>query len=398
MKTAGVILRCACILAVLVFADGCRRDNQVSALRAQREATLREVLTTFHAESNFPGAVLGAWFPDSMVIVVATGMADRATSAPMTDAAMLHAGSVGKTLYAAWVLQLVGDGRLRLDDSVAKHLGDESWYASIPNARAITVRMLLEHTSGIPEYGGAFMGALIADPGSVRSPLEAVRSVAGAQAVAPAGSRFAYSDVNYQLLQLLAERITGRTAAAEIGDRVLKPHGLARIVPADRKEIPGLVQGYAGKGFFLGFDSVLSSGRLILDPTFEGGGGGFVTNAGDLAKWMALFAEGRAFPEALLSEVRAGVPAGQLDVGANARSGLGIEIVDTPLGAAYGHGGFFPGYLSLALWYPDAGVSLAIQVNSSANGALARPLREVLMSAAQRLRSDTTRASPGVRK
>ena len=309
----------------------------------------------------------------------------------MPDTALLHAGSVGKTLFAAWALQLVGEGRLGLDEKVSRYLGAEQWYATIPNADAITVRMLLDHTSGIPEFGSAFMQALIEQPGRVRQPLEAVQSVAGAKPVAAAGTRFAYSDVNYQLLQLVAERITRGSAADEIERRLLEPNRLTRIVAANRRNIPGLVQGYAGQGFFLGFDAVLSNGSLILDPTFEGGGGGFVTNAGDLAKWMALFAEGRVFDADLLAEVRRAVPAGQLDVGANARSGLGIEIVDTPLGTAYGHGGFFPGYLSLALWYPDAGVSLAIQVNSSANGAVARPLRDVLLEAAQALRDTSAR-------
>ena len=73
------------------------------------------------------------------------------------------------------------------------------------------------------------------------------------------------------------------------------------------------------------------------------------------------------------------------DMNGNARSGLGVEIVDTPLGTAYGHGGFFPGYLSLVLWYPDAGISVALQVNSSAGDALAKPMRDVLLEAAESL-------------
>jgi D-alanyl-D-alanine carboxypeptidase len=100
---------------------------------------------------------------------------------------------------------------------------------------------------------------------------------------------------------------------------------------------------------------------------------------------MALFAEGKVFPAALLPDVRRGVAAGQLDVGPQALSGLGVEIAQTPLGVAYGHGGFFPGYTSLVLWYPERGISLAIQVNSSAEGALARPLREVLEEAGRAL-------------
>ena len=135
---------------------------------------------------------------------------------------------------------------------------------------------------------------------------------------------------------------------------------------------------------------MLGDSGLILDPSFEGGGGGFITNPGDLARWMALFAEGKAFPAALLPEVRRGVAAGQLDVGPQALSGLGMEIAQTPLGIAFGHGGFFPGYTSLVLWYPERGISLAIQVNSSAEDALAQPLREVLEEAGRALAGDST--------
>lgn len=89
------------------------------------------------------------------------------------------------------------------------------------------------------------------------------------------------------------------------------------------------------------------------------------------------------FAASLLPEMRRGVGAGELDIGKDATVGLGIEMVSTPLGVAYGHGGFFPGYLSLVLWYPDLGVGLAIQVNSSASDALSRPLRDVLLEAAR---------------
>jgi D-alanyl-D-alanine carboxypeptidase len=358
-------------------------QSTASRRQAQRAETLRALVEQFRSESHFPGAVAGAWFADNSSVVVAVGVADRELRIPMTNRALLHAGSVGKTFFAALILQLVGEGRIGLDDKVEKYLGGESWYAGIPNAKTITVRMLLNHTSGVPEYGSDFMESLIKEPGRARSPLEAVKSVAGAKPSVPAGDAYRYSDVNYQLLQLIAERVTGRPASVEIRRRLLKPHGLSRVVPADRKRIPGLVQGYAGKGNFMGFDAVMANGKLILDPTFEGGGGGFVTNAGDLAKWMALFAEGKVFPASLLPDVRRGVPAGQLDAGKDALSGLGVEIVGTPLGVAYGHGGFFPGYVSLVLWYPNVGISLALQVNSSAGNAFARPLREVLNAAAR---------------
>lgn len=375
----------SCMTLAALITAGC--TGRSSSLMERRTTALRQVLEGFHAESAFPGAVAGAWLADGSTVVAAVGVADRDDASPMPTDALLHAGSIGKTLFAALALQLVGDGRLALDRRVSRYLGSEAWYPMVPNADAITIRMLLNHTSGIPEYGSELMSALIEDPGQQRSPLDAVRSVADAEPLFRAGTRFAYSDVNYQLLQLLEEKVTGQSAYTEIEQRVLRPLELTRIVPATRKVIPGLVPGYAGTGFFLGFDEVMRDGALILDPSFEGGGGGFVTHAGDLARWMALFGEGRAFPASLLPEVRRGAPAGQLDVGEDAVSGLGVEIVQTPLGPAWGHGGFFPGYVSLVLWYPDLGVSVAVQVNSSAGDALARPLREVLEEAARALSS-----------
>jgi len=352
-----------------------------------RAGALRGVLERLHATSKFPGAVAAAWFAsDNATVVAAVGEADRERHTRMPESALLHAGSAGKTFFAALVLQLVGEGRLALDAKVSTYLGGEPWYAKLPNADAITIRMLLQHTSGLPEWSGELMQSLVADPGRARTPLDAVTSLAGQPAAFPAGTKFGYTDVNYQLLQLVAEHVTGAPAYAEITRRILAPHQLADVVPADRARIAGLVPGYAGTGFFLGFDAVLTpEGDLRLHPGFEGGGGGFVTSAADLARWLPLFVDGKAYPAALVADVRRGVPAGKLDIGDNARSGLGVEIVDTPLGTAYGHGGFFPGYLTLVLYYPQAGISLAIQVNSSAEGAVSRPLRDVLLEAARAL-------------
>jgi len=344
-------------------------------------------------ESHFPGAVAGAWFADGSTVKVAVGFADRDQRTPMTEGALLHAGSVGKTFFAALALDLVGEGRLALDDKVYRYLGPEPWYAAIPNAEDITVRMLLNHTTGIPEYGGDFMTSLIHDPGLKRSPLDAIKSVAGATPLFAAGTAFGYTDVDFQILQLVMEHVTGKPAYTEIQQRLLGPLRLTRIVPADRRVIPGLVPGYAGKDNFMGFDAVMKNGALIMDPSFEGGGGGFVTNPGDLARWMALFCNGRAFPPSLLSEVMKGVPAGNLDLGQDAQSGLGVEIYQTPLGVAYGHGGFFPGYVSRVLYYPEHGLALAMQFNSSADDAFGKSVRDFFHEAAQAISSAPSSAS-----
>lgn len=371
------IVRACVIAATGLLVAGC--GTKADRLARRRTAALHEVLEQFHSASRFPGAIAGAWFADGSTVVTAVGSADRDRKTPMPPDGLLHAGSVGKTLFAALALQLVDEGRIGLDERVSRYLGAEPWYSSIPNAEQITVRMLLNHTSGIPEYGSAFMTALRRDPGKRRTPLDAVKSVAGAKPRFRAGTRFAYTDVNYQLLQLVCEKVTEHEAYREIQRRLLGPLRLTRILPAIYRNIPGLVPGYAGNDFFLGFDAVLVDSLLVLDPNFEGGGGGYVTNPRNLARWMAIFAKRRDI-------TRDAVPAGALDVGPNALSGLGVEIVQTPLGPAYGHGGFFPGYLSLVLYYPEQGISVAVQVNSSAGDAVSRPLREVIGEAVSALR------------
>jgi D-alanyl-D-alanine carboxypeptidase len=84
----------------------------------------------------------------------------------MSRSALLHAGSAGKTFFAALALQLVAEGRIGLDNRVGPYFARDPWYPQLPNADVITVRMLLNHTSGLPEYGADFMTALIRDPAS----------------------------------------------------------------------------------------------------------------------------------------------------------------------------------------------------------------------------------------
>jgi D-alanyl-D-alanine carboxypeptidase len=186
----------------------------------------------------------------------------------------------------------------------------------------------------------------------------------------------AYSDLNYSVLGLVSESVTGKRAYDEIRRRLLKPLRLGRIIPADRPAIPGLVPGYAGAGNPFGGDEIMKNGKLVLDPRFEWAGGGFVANAEDLARWIAAYCQGRAFNSKLLPEVFKGVDAPPL--GAGARYGLGVVIEDTPMGKAYGHGGFFPGYVTWVRWYPERRIAVAVQLNTSDDALITRPIRDVM--------------------
>ncbi len=343
------------------------------------KARVQKKLDAFHESSGFPGAVAGVFYRDGRSFAVATGVSDREAKTPMRPTDLMHGGSIGKTFFAAVALQLVAEGKLQLDDQISKYLGAEPWFAKLPNGDAITVRMLLNHTTGLPGFGDDFMRALVEDPAKERPPLETVQSVT--KALHPAGAKFSYSDVNYQLLAFIIEKVTGQTAYAEIRRRLLEPLKLTGIVPADRPKIPGLVPGYAGAKNPFGGDKMVRDGVLVMDPRFEWGGGGFVTNPLDLARWMAAFSTGRAFDAKLLPEVFQTVDASEL--GEGAKSALGVEVEPTPLGEAHGHGGFFPGYFTQARWYPEAGVAVAVQLNTSDESRVDRSLKDFADELAQ---------------
>ena len=351
-------------------------SGPASAAIYKKRRAVKQLLEGLRNRNGFPGAVAGVCLEDGASFAVAVGYADRDRKTPMRPGDLLHAGSAGKTFFAALALQLVAQGRLSLDDKILRYLSSENWFAQLPNAKDITVRMLLNHTSGIPEYGESFMRDLVQEPSKPRSPLDAVKSVLGAKPVNAAGAAFSYTDVNYQLLGFVIERVTGRRAYRDIQQRILAPLGLKRIIPADRPRIAGLVPGYAGAKNPFGGDRMLVGGALVLDPRFEWGGGGFVTNAEDLACWLAAFSTGRAFDSRLLPEVLATVEATGL--GQGARSGLGIEVEDSPLGKAYGHGGYFPGYFTQAYWYPAKRIAVAVQINTSDESLVKQSLKEMV--------------------
>lgn len=346
-----------------------RRNND-------RREGVRRVLEDFRTASGFPGAIAGVYYADGTSFAVAVGYSDREAKTPMKQTDLMHGGSVGKTFFAALALQLVAEGRLALDDKISKYLGKEPWFAGLPNANTITVRMLLNHTSGLAPFGEAFMQDLVASPATERSPLEAVKSISGAKPLNAAGAAFSYSDINYQVVAFVTEHVTGKPAYAEIRRRILKPLGLTRIVAADRPKIPGLIPGYAGPKNPFGGDKMLVNGALTFDPRFEWGGGGFVTNPQDLARWIGYFCEGRAFSPKLLPDVLTTVDAP--DLGKGSRSGMGIEIEPTALGEAYGHGGFFPGYFTQVRWYPRERIALALQINTSDDSVVKRSLKDVV--------------------
>ena len=338
-------------------------------------ARLQAKLDSVHRAGRFPGATAGFALPNGLSFALAVGESDTARHLPMRPRDRMLQGSVGKTYVAAVLLQLVQEGKVRLDDRVSAYLGAEPWFSRLPNAADLTVRQLMTHTSGLVRYelNPAFLRDLTANPDRVWTPEARLAYLLDTAAPFAAGQGWDYSDTNYIVLGMIVERATGSALYAEVERRILRPLGLRNTVPSDRRRITGLVQGYAGADNpFGGTDAMIGpDGRFAVNPQFEWAGGGFASTADDLARWAKALYEARVFGRALLDEAVAGVPAPML--GAEAKYGLGVIVRPGPLGVTWGHSGYMPGYITEMRYWPELGLAVALQVNSSARGALGAP-------------------------
>ena len=357
-------------------AQAVKTEKDIPFLRQKVQAKLDE----WHKNGKFAGATVGICLADGKCFGLATGFSNLETKTPMKAGDLMLAGSVGKTYAAAVALQLVKEGKISLDEKVEKYLGGEKWFSRLPNAREITVRQLMNHTSGLVryEFKDQFTKDLTANPDKTWKPEELLAYLFDEKAAFEAGKGWDYSDTNYIVLGMIIEKVTGKKYYDEATRRVLKPLKFERTFPQDRREIKNLIQGYAGeKNPFGGTDAMIKNGKFAINPQFEWTGGGMVSNAEDLARWAKAMYEGAAFDRSLLPEMLNGVSAPML--GRDAKYGLGVIIRQTRAGLAYGHSGFFPGYMTDVMYFPEHKIALAVQVNSSVPQNLGKPLGRVLV-------------------
>ena len=124
---------------------------------------------------------------------------------------------------------------------------------------------------------------------------------------------------------------------------------------------------------------MIVNGKFTVNPQLEWTGGGFASTSEDLSRWARIVYEGRVFGEELLKQAVNGVPA---RLGRGARYGLGVIVLDTPLGPSYGHSGFFPGYLTEVRYYPDKRFAIALQFNTSVSASIGRNSGAILQDLA----------------
>jgi D-alanyl-D-alanine carboxypeptidase len=323
------------------------------------------------ASQRLPSASVAVITGDGVELTAASGYADKETGRRMRPTTPLLGASTGKTVVAALALALQADGKLDLDDPISKWLGERPWFSRLPNASTITIRHLLNHTSGLPdhvyleEFTSAFAKRVSADPDLSFSPDELISFVLDKKALPAAGTKFDYSDTNYILAGLILEKAGGATYYSQVQQRFLGPLGLDQTRPSVRRDIPGLAAGYMDEKNPFGLPGKsLRDGKLVFNPALEWTGGGFATTARDLARWGRALFEGRAMERPYLQEMLTPGPAA-IEGAPDRRYGLGVGMRTAgSYGPTWGHGGGMPYYSSILGYYPERRLTVAIVVNA----------------------------------
>jgi len=373
-------------------------EEELARITADFQAVLDQAYENAQSTDEiFPGATAAFILPDNQVVGIAVGYSDIEERIPMTAEMRMPSGSIGKTYVPPVALSLAHEGKLNLDDKIEKWFGEEDWFARLPNGKDITLRMLLNHSSGLidhafdsEDFGKAV--AQMAQKGDHEyyfTPRDLVEFILDKEPLFPAGEGYNYTDTGYILAGLIIEKAGGSTYYDELRRRILDPLGFHYTLPQDTRTVPDLAQGYAyASAELFGMPvKLVEEGSLLFNPMSEWTGGGLYNNPKDLVRWAKLAYEGKVLKKAYLNEILGSTVETNTE-GGGAKYGLGISIVDTELGRIYGHSGFFPGYNSRMAYFPDDRVAVAMQINTDRSNIQAHfdPLARVVLDAVRNKR------------
>ena len=318
-------------------------------------AELQRLVDSTIVALGIPGAVVGVREAGGAETLIASGVDDLASGHAMDVRDRFRVGSVTKAMVATVALQLVDEGRLRLSDSLAHWLP-----GIVPGARIITVRQLLDHTSGLADYAddAAFASDVRANPARAWAPAELVTAANRAGPVYAPGTpdRWAFAHTNYVLLGLVLERAAGEPLGTLLGRRLLGPLGLANTwLAAD----PGTPAPFS-RGYVDAAGAPAADVAGLVHPSATWAAGAAVSDARDLLALAEAVAAGTLLSAPTQRERIRPVAASGL-----AGYGLGVQT----FGHWVGHAGEFPGYETRMYARPGVG-AIVVLTNRTTDGGL----------------------------
>jgi D-alanyl-D-alanine carboxypeptidase len=313
------------------------------------QLTLTTIVQGGMAEQWVPGVIAGVWVGDAGW-TTAQGHADLRTAEPMMLDGHIRIASVSKTFVATVLLQLIAEGKATLEDML------EQYVPGVPNGDRITLRHLLGMTGGIFNYvnDAEFEPAYTNDPLIPFSDEQFLQIMQRNEPKFAPGAGVEYSDSNYYLLGMVIERLTGRTAAEEIDERVIQPLGLTGTSLPDSPAMPDPApRGYAA-----------SSGSKELRDLTESSArvpwtaGAMISTLEDLRAWSRALATGSLLSAEMQHERLRVSPLG---LGMDRSFGYGLGIMEW--NGWLGHAGAIFGYSTWMLHHPEKDATVIVMAN-----------------------------------
>jgi D-alanyl-D-alanine carboxypeptidase len=336
-------------LAVLVSvgpaaAQALVHDDLVAKIDALAAAAL--------AQPGAAGISVGVALGDTIILDKGYGQADLENALPATGASAFRIASVTKQFTAAAVLRLAEQHKLALDDDITK-------YVDYPTqGRAVTIRHLLTHTSGLKSYTD--VPGFFDHTSNDLSPQQVLDPVRGLPFDFEPGTKWAYCNTGYHLLGLIIERVSGVPYAKYMQDEFFTPLELTHTRYDETHDIiPGRARGYAVM-------NGVPANAPYLSMTIPYSAGGLLSSAGDLVRWQLALNAGKV----LFADSRTQMTTpGTLADGSRTRYGMGLFMDDVDGHPNLMHEGGIPGFNSILVYFTNEKLSIAVLSNSPAVSA-----------------------------
>lgn len=338
-------------IILLALAQGCASREPVHAPAPSAGGTdeLSTIVATALDRQQAPGASLVVMRGDDIVLARGFGLESVERPDEVTPETVFPLNSISKQFTAALILKLAEEGKLTIDDPVARHLPD---FTRLP--QGLTLRHLLTHTSGLREIlAQPELNAVLEKPGATEEEFVALARHSPAD-FAP-GARWSYANLNYAMLTLVAERASGQSFEEALRARFFGPLGLSSLRVCLRH--PGDARG-AARGH------TLSQDEFVPHPpeNFQlfRGMGGLCGSAPDLARWARALATGKVVSSQ--SYARMVTPV-RLNDGDAAEYGMATALVSPDGATRLGHGGYGGGFSAQFAYYPEAELTVVLIMN-----------------------------------
>ena len=350
-------------LALALAAVPIALAGQTAPVAQRAPSTVDAVFATW--TSSTPGCAVGVATDGKPVLAKGYGMADLEHDVRISPESIFEAGSVSKQFTAAAVMLLARDGKLSLDDQVRKYIPELPDYPPSPGTRpagsgeaggSLTIRHMLNHTSGLRDWGNVASIAGWPRTTRVHTHAHVLEIVSRQRALNfTPGTQWSYSNTGFNLAAIIVQRVSGMAFPEFTRTRLFEPLGLAHT--SWRDDFTRIV-----KGRSLAYSE--RDGAFHANMPFENvyGNGGLLTTVGDLLKWNEHYDAAPAADAAMIAEQQ---QAGRFNDGRAHGYGLGLFVGSYKGLREISHSGSTAGYQAFLTRFPDQHVSVAVLCNSS---------------------------------